>query len=88
MKIINTRADLDALKGTPKYLAQLKLIAGTLVCVFDAADYPDNYNDPTYDGPQIDPVWTKKEDLITILSLGFSSREEFEAEYEAATATE
>lgn len=36
------------------------------------AEYPDNYNDPDYDGPKIEPVWVDVEDLTTIERFGFS----------------
>ena len=84
--IINTRADLDALKGTPAYLPALRAIAGTMETTLNAAEYPEGYGDPSYSGPSVEPVWTIVETLETIHRLGFASRAEFEAEYAAATA--
>ncbi|NIJ40353.1 hypothetical protein FHS78_000623 [Parvibaculum indicum] len=85
-KIINTRADLDALKGTPEYLDAMQAIAGTLETTMDTAVYPDGYNEPGYSGAAVEPVWTSVETLDTIQHLGFSTRAEFEQEYAAATA--
>ena len=84
--IINTRADLDALKGTPAYLPALRAIAGTMETTLNAAEYPEGYGDPSYSGPSVEPVWTIVETLETIRRLGFASRADFEAEYAAATA--
>ena len=84
--IINTRADLGALKGTPDYLLALRAIAGTMDTTVNTAEYPEGYGDPSYSGPFIEPTWTAVETLETIHRLGFASRAEFEAEYAAATA--
>ena len=84
--IINTRADLDALKGTSDYLPALRAIAGTMDTTVNTAEYPEGYGDPSYNGPLIGPEWTTVETLETIRRLGFASRAEFEAEYAAATA--
>ena len=84
--IINTRADLDALKGTSDYLPALRAIAGTMETTVNTAKYPEGYGDPSYNGPLIAPEWTTVETLETIRRLGFASRAEFEAEYAAATA--
>ena len=86
MIIINTRADLDALKGTPDYLPVLRAIAGTMDTTVNTAEYPEGYGDPSYSGPSIEPVWTTVETLGTILRLGFESRAEFEVEFADATA--
>ena len=84
--IINTRADLDALKGTPDYLPALRAIAGTMDTTVNTAEYPEGYGNPGYIGPSIEPTWTTTETLETIHRLGFASRAEFEAEYAAAEA--
>ena len=84
--IINTRADLDALKGTPAYLPALRAIAGTMETTVNTAEYPEGYGDPSYNGPLIAPEWTTVETLETIHRLGFASRAEFEAEYAALKA--
>lgn len=86
MKIINTRADLEALKGTPAYLPALQTIAGTLETTMNTVVYPEGYGQEGYDGPEIDPVWETVETLDTIQHLGFHTRAEFDLEYAAATA--
>lgn len=82
--IVNTRADLNLLKGTPSYLEALRQIAGSLTTTIDRATYPEGYGSDGYDGPVVEPEWTEVESLGVLARLGFS-REEFEAEYAAAT---
>lgn len=72
--IINTRADLDALRSTPKYLEALRLIAGAMDTEMNSAE------------PDAEPVWERVETLETIHRFGFATRAEFDAEYAAATA--
>jgi len=82
---INTRADLDALKGTPAYLEAMQLLYGSLQMTADTAEYPEGYGAADYVGPAIEPVWTTLENLESIERLGFT-KDSFLAEYEAATA--
>lgn len=84
--IINTRADLDALKGTPDYLPALRTIAGTMETTVNTAEYPKDYDEDAPGALVVEPVWTRVETLETIRRLGFASRAEFEAEYATATA--
>ena len=86
--IINTRADLDALVGTPSHFEAMQALAGSMVTSMDMAVYPDDYGQAGYSGPVIEPDWVDVETLDTIRRLGFSSRAEFEAEYAAATAVD
>lgn len=83
--IINTRADLDALAGTPAYLEALHALAGSTSTMQDAAVYPEGYGQPGYVGPVVEADWADVETLGTIERLGFS-RMSFEAEYAAAMA--
>ena len=83
--IINTRADLDALAGTPAYLEALHALAGSMSTMQDAAVYPEGYGQPGYVGPVVEADWADVETLGTIERLGFS-RMSFEAEYAAAMA--
>lgn len=83
--IINTRADLDALAGTPAYLEALHALAGSTSTMQDAAVYPEGNGQPGYVGPVVEADWADVETLGTIERLGFS-RMSFEAEYAAATA--
>lgn len=82
--IVNTRADLDALKGGPDYLDAMRVIYGSLSTSVDRAEYPEGYGQPDYTGVAVDPDWQEAETLGTIQRLGFATRAEFEAEYSAA----
>jgi len=85
MQIINTRTDLDALRGTPAYLDALRALAGTMVTSMDMAFYPEGHGQPGYIGPVVEPDWRDVETLGIIESLGFT-RAVFEAEYATAAA--
>ena len=69
--VINTREDLEAVKGTPEYDEFMIALAGSMTRKQDVQVYPDNYNDPDYDGDKLDPVWEDVEDLSTIKRFGF-----------------
>jgi hypothetical protein len=71
-KIINTREDLDAIKGTPEHTEFMESLRGSMTRKQDVQVYPDNYNDPDYDGDEIPPVWEDVEDLSTIERFGFT----------------
>ena len=73
--VINTRADLEALAGTEAYRDFIERLKGSMVMRVDQAEYPENYNQPDYDGDPIDPVWVEVEDLSTITRFGFSKTE-------------
>jgi hypothetical protein len=70
--IINTRADLDAVAGTKQHKEFMARLKGSMTRRENQAVYPDNYGDPEYDGPAVDPVWVDVEDLSTIERFGFS----------------
>jgi len=70
--VINTRADLDAIIGTADHAEFMSRLRGSMTRRQDMAVYPDNYNDPDYDGPTIDADWQDVEDLTTIQRFGFS----------------
>lgn len=70
--IINSRKDLDAIAGTPEHAEFMQSLKGSMTRKEDQAVYPDDYNDPGYAGPKIDPVWVDVEDLSTIERFGFS----------------
>ena len=72
---INTRADLDAIKGTPEHADFMARLKGSMTRREDQAVYPDDYNEPDYSGPKIDPVWADVEDLSTIKQFGFTKRD-------------
>ena len=68
---INTRADLDAITGTTEHKKFMEALKGSMTRREDQAVYPENYNEPDYDGESIDPIWVDVEDLSTIERFGF-----------------
>jgi len=80
--IINTRADLDALKGTPAYAEAMGRLKATMTTQVDAAIYPDGYGQPGYTGAVVAPAWESMETLDTIERLGFT-KDEFLAAFAA-----
>ena len=70
--IINTRADLDAIQGTPEHVEFMAALRGSMTRKQDIAVRPDNYSQPDYDGEVIAPIWSDVEDLRTIERFGFS----------------
>jgi hypothetical protein len=75
--IINTREDLDALKGTQKYDDFLLTLIGSMTRRQNAAEYPEGYGQPGYEGPTIEPVWMDVEDLSMVTRFGFRKDELF-----------
>jgi hypothetical protein len=75
--IINTRSDLDALQGTQAHADFMAYLKGSMTRRENQAVYPDNYNDPDYDGPAVEPVWVDVEALSLIARFGFT-KEDFE----------
>lgn len=75
--VINTREDLDAVKGTPEYDEFMAALKGSMTRKQDVQVYPDNYNDPEYDGETLEPIWEDVEDLSTIERFGFT-KEDFQ----------
>lgn len=75
MPIINSRADLDAIKGTPAHAEFLHLLRGSLTRRIDTQTYPEDYGIPEYTGPKLDPVWAEVESLETITRFGFTKAE-------------
>lgn len=73
--IIQTRADLDCLAGTPQHAEFIDLLKGSMVRRTDTAVYPAGYNQLGYTGPAVAPVWTAVEDLSTIERFGFTKAE-------------
>ena len=70
--IINTRADLDAIAGTPEHAEFMTRLAGSITRKQNVQVYPGGYGQPGYEGPTIDPLWQDVEDLSTIEAFGFS----------------
>ena len=74
---INTREDLDAIQGTPEHAEFMQFLKGTMTRTQNVAEYPADYNEVDYDGPEVDPIWEEVEDLSTIERFGFT-KEDFE----------
>jgi len=70
--VINTREDLDAIAGTQQHADFMAALKGSMIRKENQAVYPDNYNDPDYDGPEIEPILIDVEDLSTIERFGFT----------------
>ena len=75
MTQINTRADLDALKGTPAYAAALELLEGSMTTMVDVAAYPVGYGQPGYAGVAVVANRQPRESLQSISLLGFTKAE-------------
>ena len=69
--IINTRADLDAIAGTPEHAEFMTFLRGSMTRKQDVAVRPEGYGQPDYEGEVIEPVWEDVEDLSTIAAFGF-----------------
>lgn len=70
--IINTRADLDAIAGTPEHTEFMAALKGSMTRKQDVQEYPDGYGQPGYEGETLEAIWTDVEDLSTIERFGFS----------------
>ncbi len=85
MKQINTRADLEAMRGTADFDDAMRSIAGASTILVDVAVRPENYSDPSYDGPEIAAEWEHRNDDATLIRLGMT-REDLSAELAAISA--
>lgn len=83
MTPINSRADLEQLRGTPAFEPALRAIGGALVRKTNIAVHPTTYSDSDYDGPPIAPVWRFEEDQSVLARIGMT-RAELNAELSAA----
>ena len=79
MTLINTRADLDAIAGTPEHDAFMAVLAGSMSRPVDVAVYPEGYGTPGYAGAKVEPVWQAVEDLTMITRFGFTAADVFAA---------
>lgn len=70
--VINTRADLDAIQGTPEHAEFMAALAGSMTRRQDTQVYPEGYGQPEYEGETLEPIWEDVEDLSTIQRFGFS----------------
>lgn len=69
--IINTRADLDALAGTPEHAEFMLFLKGSMTRKQNVQVYPDGYGQPGYEGPALELIWEDVQDLSTITAYGF-----------------
>jgi len=47
-------------------------LRGSMTRQQDVAEYPENYGEPGYDGPVVEPIWEEVEDLSLIQRFGFN----------------
>lgn len=69
--VINTRADLDAIAGTPEHSEFMAVLRGSMVRKQNAQTYPEGYGQPGHESPQLEPIWEDIEDLSAITAFGF-----------------
>ena len=74
-KVINTRADLDAVAGTTAHDEFIAALKGSATRRQNVQSYPEGYNQPGYDGPKLEPIWQDVEDLSTITRFGFTKEQ-------------
>lgn len=70
--IINSRADLDAIAGTPEHTEFMRKLKGSMTIKVNAQEYPEGYGQAGYEGEALDPIWVEREDLSTISAFGFT----------------
>ena len=70
--VINTREDLESVKGTAEYDAFMQILKGSMLRKQDIQVYPEGYNQPDYEGDKLLPVWEEVEDLSIISRFGFT----------------
>ena len=73
--VINSREDLDAIRGTPQHAVFMRYLAGTLTTKTDVAVHPADYGQPGYTGPVIAPVWQEVDSPATAARFGFTPEE-------------
>ena len=73
--IINSREDLEAVKGTAEYDKFMQALKGSMTRKQDVQVYPDGYSQPDYEGEKLEPIWQDVEDLSTIERFGFSKND-------------
>jgi len=73
--VINTREDFFAIEGTPEHDLFMQFLKGSMIQKRDVQIYPENYNQPDYQGQKLDPIWNDDEDLSTIQRFGFTKKD-------------
>lgn len=76
-KLIQTRADLDAIQGTSEYFEFIKLLKGSLVKKVSTTVYPENYDHSLQEGDEgfISLEFEEVENLAEIERFGFTKEE-------------
>lgn len=71
--IINTRADLEAVRGTALYDEFVDQLVGSTVRRTNVADYPEEYDHGLQPGDEgyIEPVWEEVDDFSIVKRMGF-----------------
>ena len=54
--VINTREDLEALKGTKEYDDFMQILKGSMLRKQNIQVYPEGYNQPDYQGEKLFPI--------------------------------
>ena len=70
--VINTRKDLDAINGSLEHDAFMELLKGSMIQKQDIQVYPDEYNQPDFQGEKLNPIWQDVENLSIIERFGFT----------------
>lgn len=75
--IIQTREDLETIKGTPEYLDFIKLLHGSMVKKTCIAVRPDDYDETLKEGDEghIPLEFEDRENLEEIERFGFTKQE-------------
>ena len=76
-KVIQTRADLEAIQGTPEYFEFVKLLKGSMVKKVCTTVYPEDYDQDLKPGDEgfIPVEFEAVEDLSEIERFGFTRQE-------------
>lgn len=72
--IINSRADLDAIKDIfpDRHAEFMEALKGSMTRRQDVQVYPEGHGQPGYEGELLEPIWEDVEDLSTITRFGFT----------------
>lgn len=70
--VINTREDLEALKGTKEYDDFMPILKGSMLRKQNIQVYPEGYSQPDYVGEKLEPIWEVVEDLSIIQRFEFT----------------
>lgn len=76
-KVIHTRADLDAIAGTPEHTEFMRYLKGSVTKRVNTAVYPEEYDSTLNEGDEgyVAPAWEEQENLNEITRFGFTKEE-------------